>query len=288
MKIDILQPIGYCEGVKRAIEMTKSIKESHPKNNVYVFNMLVHNQIVISKLTELNIITLVGTFEESLKVLKEGDIVIFSAHGHDPKYTDILKEKGIIVFDAVCPKVHRIMEIIQKELLSGHQVIYLGIKNHQEANAALSLGKDVLFFSIKDFDFDFELVKDKEPIIINQTTLNIASLSEIYKFIQSKIPNVRIQNEICPSTRLRQENIMNIKENVDCILIVGDKKSSNTLRLLEIAKTYHPTIESEIISDVTQINIETIKTKKHLVITSGASTPHFIIEEILDSLKNLK
>lgn len=287
MEVTILKPQGYCAGVLNAIKIAFKAKEEHPHEEVYILGMLVHNQKVIDELTSKGITTLYRdnkTDEELLYSLKDGSVIVFSAHGHKHNLDEIAKDKKFIVYDATCPKVLNNLNLIEDEINNNHQVIYIGHKNHPEALAALSINEQVFFYDIKS-EFDYKKVKDKSPLVINQTTLNTKELKEIYIDIIIHKPKARIMDEICAATRLRQEALEKIDDNIDLILIVGDKKSSNTNRLLEIAKSSHPNIPSYLVSDIEEVKQLQIKSN-HVAIASGASTPLNEIDKIKKYLES--
>ena len=289
MKVTILEPQGYCAGVTNAINIALKAKEEHPNNDVYILGMLVHNQKVINELSEKGITTLYRnerSDEELLYSIPDGSIVVFSAHGHKKNLDEISEHKKYIVYDATCPKVLNNLRMISKEIEEGHSVIYIGHKNHPEALAALSISSKVYFYDIKG-EFNYRQVKDKKPLVINQTTLNTKELKELYIDIICHLPKARIMDEICPATRLRQEALVNLDNDVDLILVIGDKNSSNTNRLLEIAKSNHPNIDSYLVSDIDELKELEINKKKHVAIASGASTPKNEIDKIKEYLKSL-
>lgn len=288
VKVEMLYPQGYCAGVKNAIAIAKDTKEKNPTDNVYIVGYLVHNKEVVSYLENLGIITLHepnGNYEEIIKNLPENSIVIFPAHGHDEKYDEIAKNSNVRFYDAVCPKVRQNANIIKKEIGEKHQVIYIGISKHPETSASLSIDKDVILYDIHE-EFDYSLIKDASPLVINQTTLNFEELKKIHSVIKEHILEARIQDEICNSTRMRQERIANLPHDVDLIVIVGDTASSNTNRLLEIARKTQPQAESYLVSNVGQLNTVNVSNKKHIVISSGASTPSDTINMIYEYLVN--
>ena len=290
MKVTILEPQGYCAGVTNAINIALRAKMENKDKPVYILGMLVHNEKVINELTSLGITTLYRdnkSDEELLYSLPDESIVVFSAHGHKKNLDDIAFNKRFKVYDATCPKVQNNLRIISKEIEDGHKVIYIGHKNHPEALAALSISDQVLFYDIKG-EFNYKGVKDKSPLVINQTTLNTKELKELYIDIIVHLPKARIMDEICPATRLRQEALINIDKDVDLILVIGDKNSSNTNRLLEIAKTNHPEIDSYLVSDLDELKKIDINKKKHVAIASGASTPKKEIDKIKEYLELTK
>jgi len=282
MKVTLLEPIGYCAGVANAISMALKVKKEHSNKNVYIFGMLVHNNDVITKLKSSGITTIYPANETALKKIDDGSIVVFTAHGHNVKFDQIALEKKFIVYDAVCSKVKANLTLIKQALEDKHQVIFIGSRNHPETDAALSLGSDVLLY---DIDGPFVLnVQDKSPLVINQTTLNILDLKDAYEAISKMVEHPIFQDEICNVTRQRQKALMILDPTVDSIVIVGDKLSSNSRRLLEIAKAYHPGFPSMLVSSINDIDKESLLYKKHVAIASGTSTPQTTIDMISDYL----
>lgn len=281
MLVEVLQPRGYCAGVNNAIKIALTAKEEHPDKEVYVLGMLVHNDFVVSSLEKKGIHTAANINE-----IPNGEVIIFTAHGHDQKLDNIAEEKQLIIYDAICPKVRSNHLLILKELKDNHQVIFIGLSGHPETIGAISVDTNVLLYDVKQ-GFDYSLLKDESPLVINQTTLNILELKNIHQEILAHVPRARITDEICSSTRRRQEVIKEIQDDVDLIIVVGDQKSSNSNRLLEVARLSHPAILSLMISDAAQLDESLLKNKKHIVISSGASTPDEIIDAIVNKIKSL-
>ena len=280
MKVVILKPKGYCAGVNSAIELAKQVRLDNPNKDVYVLGMLVHNNFVVRELEQCGVRSV-----NDINDVPNGSVLIFSAHGHKEELDLIAKNKNLIVYDSVCPKVLHNLNLIKENLSQGHEIIYIGQENHPEANACLSLSKKVILFH-KNILKNYYLIQDDSPLVINQTTLNILDIKDIHEDILKVFPNARITNEICGSTRLRQEAIKNLSKEVDLIVVVGDVNSSNTRRLLEIAKQCHPEIESIMISCAAQLDTRLLQNKNHIVISSGASTPENIIDEVYELICN--
>ena len=288
MKITLLEPHGYCSGVSRAIKMSLDIKEKHPSLDVYVLGMLVHNEDVVHFLKEHNIISLYDknkSLEELLLEIPENQVVIFTAHGHPLYLDEIAKKKNLIIYDAICPKVQFSQNIIKKEIEDKHQVIFIGYKNHPETEGCLSLDKNVILYDL-GHEFDFSKIKDESPLIINQTTLNFLELKDTHNLILSYLPKARIANEMCPTTRRRQEALSLINEE-EAIIVIGDPKSSNTSRLYELAKSLHPSLEVIKVSHKDELPLDLLRNKKSVAISTGASTPDFITSTIIDELAKL-
>lgn len=280
MKVEILKPNGYCAGVNNAILMAVRARKENPDKGVYVLGMLVHNNFVVKHLEEQNILSV-----KDINDIPDGDVVIFSAHGHKEALDEIAKEKNLIVYDSVCPKVLNNIKLIKENLAEGHQIIYIGQEGHPEAEACLSLSNEVILYN-KNILKNYQLFFDKSPLVINQTTLNILDIKDIHAAILESFPEARLADEICGSTRLRQTAIQNIDEDVDLIVVVGDINSSNTKRLLEISKQCHPDITSVMISESSELDLKLLENKNHIVISSGASTPEEIINAVYNKIVN--
>ncbi len=280
MKVSILQPKGYCAGVARAINIALQARKEHLDKEVSVLGMLVHNHHV-SKLLNDNDIKIV----DSLDDIKDGSVIVFNADGHTSEQLMIANAKKLIIYDAICPKVESNLRKIQAETDNGHQVIYIGQKHHQETQIALALSQDVILYDDKE-GIDYSLLYDESPFVLNQTTLNSVEIINLYSDIVSHFPNARISNEICPTTRKRQEAVQLIRD-VDAIIVVGDQVSSNSKRLFEIAKAFHKDAFVYMVSDVDELPLEELKNKNHIAISSGASTPSDVIDMIYDKLISL-
>lgn len=287
MKVELVSPQGFCAGVMNAIKIAYKAKKENPDHNVYVLGALVHNQTVIDELSNNHIITLEGKDEISLiDQLKKDDVLIFTAHGHNPKLDEIALLKGLKIYDATCPKVKNNMDKIKSEIDAEHQVIYIGQNGHKETNAALSISNNVSFYDTKLL-INYQLITDESPFVINQTTLNFLSLDDIHKDIKKHIPKARIENEICAASRLRQNAILNIAKDTDLIIIVGDKSSSNSVKLFEIAKSNFPDSLVLMVHDLKDLkNNYDFSNKKKAAISSGASTPNYVVNEIFEYLIN--
>lgn len=284
MKIDIIQPSGYCFGVMNAINEAIKIKKNNPFNNVYVLGELVHNEDVISFLNNHDIHTLVvnNNEEEILKNLNTNNILIFSAHGHNEKLDELLKNKKITFFDTTCKNVRKNLDLIKENIDKG--IIYIGKENHAETKAAISISNKVILYDL-DKGLDFSKITFKEPIIINQTTLSFLELSNIHKEILENIPKANIIDEICPVTRIRQENIINLKKDYDLLIIIGSKTSSNTNKLYELALKYHQNKKVLMIGSKKELFKSDLSNYQHVAIFSGTSTPNEIINEVKQYLE---
>ena len=247
MLVKGIVPRGYCKGVVRAIEIAK--KQVHQTTPVYILGMIVHNQYIVNALEDLGIQTIDikgKTRLELLDEINEGKVII-TAHGASQKVFDKAKEKGLEVIDASCLDVIKTHDLIQDKLNEGYEILYIGKKGHPEAEGAISI---------------YDLCEKAKEIL----------------------PFVEIEKETCTATKIRQEAIKNIEDDVDIIFIVGDPHSNNTRKLASIAHDYH-TCDVYMIESIEDLEIEWLKNKRYAAVSSGASTPTYLTNQVIDYLK---
>ena len=282
--VTLLKPIGHCFGVIKAIELAKEISTKYQDKQIYVFGLLVHNEEVTEYLSSLGIKTVDTSIENPLSLLSKftkNDIVIFTAHGHPQEYEEVLNKNGVTFFDAICTKVKECFNQIKQ----AEEVIYIGKAHHPETIAALTMNKNAHLYDINS-GFDYSILKSDHPLVINQTTLSFIELEKIHDEIKAKLPNAVFAEEICNATLLRQKAIDNLDSSVDTLIIVGSKKSSNTMKLFEIAKARHPNKQIIMVNNVDELKGYSLKFT-NAVIASGTSTSIETINEVKEYLNSL-
>ena len=282
--ITLLKPIGHCFGVIKAIEIAKEAKHKHQDKNVYVFGLLVHNEEVVKELDKIGVKTIEfnqDNASEKLKQFDKNDVVIFTAHGHPLEYETILENNGVTFYDATCSRVKACFDIIK----AANEVIYIGKNGHPEAVAALTMNPNAHLYDINS-DFDYDVLKTKDPLVINQTTLSFLELDRIHQEIKNRLPRAVFNEEICNATLLRQEALYKLSDYVDTIIIVGSKKSSNTMKLYEIAKNVHPNKQIVLVNNVDELRDRKLSFKI-AVIASGTSTSIETINKVNNYLKSI-
>ena len=287
MKVTILEPYGYCAGVDLAINLAIKTKQENASNNVVVLGMLVHNSNSLETLEKHGIKTIFkknSSLDELIDEIKEPSIVILTAHGHSKAIEEKLLKNGHKIVDATCPFVKKSMEEIKKEISIENDVFYIGVKNHPEANASLSHGNKVHLIDINNPVIP-EISNDS-PTIISQTTLSEHEVSNIFKEIKNKYKNAKFIKGICNASTLRQNAILSIDKDVDKIYVVGGLNSNNSKTLFNLAKSTYPNISVELIQNADDIKEKDLLGLSHIVISSGASTPKEVIEQIKTKLLN--
>ena len=285
MEIILGKTAGFCYGVKRAVD--GSLTQINENKKVYCLGELVHNKQVVSDLKDKGII-----FIENIDEVKDTNSkVIIRAHGVHKNIYEIAKNKNIELIDYTCPKVLKIHEIVDKYNKDGFYIILTGKESHPEV-IGIKSHADNNFSIINDIDETDKAINDfknsniNKLLIISQTTFNTQKFEIIKNKIIEKIPeniNLVINNTICPATDIRQKETKEMSTNVDKMIIIGGKNSSNTKKLYEIAsKNCKDTIHIEAASELKDISFNNCK---KVGVMAGASTPMNIIDEIIKKLR---
>lgn len=285
MEVKVFEPISFCFGVKRAIELVNKIREEYPYNNIYLFGELIHNKSVMDELALKGIKVIEfskNSAEIQLNTFKAEDIVIFSAHGHDKNYEKILIKNGVKYFDSTCPIVKVNLNRISR---ANGDVIFVGKEGHPETLASLSKGKNVYLYDINS-KFDYSQIKSEQVYVMNQTTLSIFELKRIFKDIKEHFQNAIFTDEICNESRIRQENIASISEDYDLVIVIGDKNSSNTTKLFDIANK-NKNRKNYLVSNLDEVKTIDLSQHKKVALFSGTSCPKYIIDEIYEYLRGI-
>ena len=287
LKILLASPRGFCAGVDRAIEIVKKtlIKFGSP---VYVRHEIVHNTQVVESLKELGAI-----FIEDLDEIKDRTRpVIFSAHGVAKSVPQEAKTKKIFYIDATCPlvtKVHREAEFLNKK---GYKVILIGHKDHPEVLGTMGQLPEGSIKLIETVQHAEQLNTNElnKPIAyVTQTTLSVDDTKDIIEVLKSKFPNIKspVKEDICYATTNRQEAVKKIAPLCDLFFVIGSKNSSNSQRLVEVAKK-SGCINSELITSNEKIPIDLISKSEKIGITSGASAPEKLVQNFITEIKKYR
>ncbi len=290
MKVIELTPRGYCHGVLNAMAMVKKVVKtpSYPRP-IYILGQIVHNQKITDAFKSYGVISLDQKGKTRLELLEqiESGTVIFTAHGISKLVIEKAKEKGLTCLNATCRDVLKVHHAVEDKLKEGYRVIYIGHRNHPEPEAVLDIHPSILFVeNEKDaMLLPNDLVNEK-IFVTNQTTLSKYDIESVLNIIESKYPDYLFDNEICNATLVRQEAVMN-QDMVDLMLVVGDQLSSNSNKLAQVSKK-SKSIPSYLISGIEDINLDWLKDIDSVSVTSGASTPTKVTEEVIQFLKQYK
>ena len=283
IKILLAAPRGFCAGVDRAIEIVKkSINKFGAP--VYVRHEIVHNKHVVESLKKIGAI-----FVENLREIKnKSRPVIFSAHGVPKSVPEEAKSYNMQFIDATCPlvsKVHREAENLNK---MGFHIVLIGHKNHPEVIGTmgqLPKGEIDLIENVKDAE-KYENKNNKKLTFVTQTTLSVDDTKQVIDVLKKKFPDIREpkKEDICYATTNRQSAVKKIAKNCDMFFVIGSKNSSNSQRLVEVA-SQAGCKKSELIHSENELPIDKIKECKTIGISSGASAPEILVQNVIDKIK---
>ena len=283
LNIYLAGPRGFCAGVDRAIEMVKRALKKYGEP-VYVRHEIVHNKFVVENLKSEGAI-----FIEELDEIKDKSRpVIFSAHGVPKSVPETALALNLIYFDATCPlvsKIHKEVEHFDKKNLP---VILIGHRNHPEVIGTMGQTKNPIYLVEKVEDVKkLQLNINEEIAYVTQTTLSVDDTKDIIQEIKKHFKNViePKKNDICYATTNRQEAVKKIASNCDYFLVIGASNSSNSLRLVEVAKNYGSK-KAILVEDVSSLNLNIFENSQNIGITASASSPEVLVEELINKLKN--
>lgn len=270
MEVIKISPRGYCYGVVDAMVLAmQTAKNLDLPRPIYILGMIVHNRHVTDAFEKEEIITLDG--EDRLSILEKVDrgTVIFTAHGVSPEVRKIAKEKGLTVVDATCPDVTRTHDLIREKAAEGYQIIYIGKKNHPEPEGAIGIAPDHVLLIEKEEEIESLQIESDQIVITNQTTMSQWDIRHIMNRLIERYPHAEIHNEICLATQVRQEAVAEQAKEADVVIVVGDPRSNNSNRLVQVSEEIAGT-KAYRVEDVTQIQIDWIKSARKVGVTSGA------------------
>tara|TARA_Y100000590_G_scaffold291212_1_gene327947 strand:+ start:246 stop:1190 length:945 start_codon:yes stop_codon:yes gene_type:complete len=285
LKILLAAPRGFCAGVDRAIEIVKKSLDKYG-SPVYVRHEIVHNKHVVDSLKKIGAI-----FVEELKEIKDKSRpVIFSAHGVPKTVPKEASSLNMTYVDATCPlvsKVHREAENLYKQNI---HVLLIGHKNHPEVIGTMGqLPKNSidLIENISDAK-NYNLKNKNKLAYITQTTLSVDDTKDIINILKIKFPDIHEpkKEDICYATTNRQAAVKKIAKNCDMFFVIGSRNSSNSLRLVEVAKN-NGCEKSELIHSESKVPIDSIANCKTIGISSGASAPEILVKKFINELKKI-
>lgn len=275
MEVTVAKTAGFCFGVKRAVEKVYD-QIGRTEKRIYTYGPIIHNEQVVGDLREKGV-EVIDSLEE-LKTIRNA-VVVIRSHGVGKNVYDILKENGVEIVDATCPYVKKIHRIVEKQSAEGRKVLIIGSEDHPEVQGIKGWGDErtVVIEDMDDF-LKLQLPENEKLCIVSQTTFNYKKFQDIVEKISKTRYDITVLNTICNATQERQVEARQIASQVDVMIVIGGKNSSNTQKLYEICRreckhTYY-------IQTLEDFKPEITGTVRSVGITAGASTPNQIIEEV--------
>ena len=286
MEVKVAKTAGFCFGVQRAVDKVYELIDSC-QDRLFTLGPIIHNEEVVNDLEKKGVRV---ASEEELKTLPKGSTVVIRSHGVGKKVYDQLKEYGLSYVDVTCPFVLKIHRIVEKESKAGSHIVIIGDPDHPEVVGICGwcIGSYTVIRTKQDA-LDFVPPESKNVCIVSQTTFNYNKFKDLVEILREKrddntVLNIlNILNTICNATEERQREAKSIAGEVDTMLVVGGRHSSNTQKLFEICKkecenTYYIQTPVDLDSDMFQCS-------SYVGITAGASTPKKIIEEVQEHVR---
>ncbi len=278
MEVILAKSAGFCFGVKRAVEYAYS-KEG--EKNVYTYGPIIHNKTVTEDLESKGI-----KITDDFDTVNGGELIIRS-HGVPPLVYKELELRGIKYTDCTCPFVKKIHNIVEENYKLGKSIIIIGNKEHPEIigiNGRCN-NSSITINSVEDAK-SVKLVKDKEYALVVQTTFQFDIFNDIISILNGENNNIKIYNTICSATGDRQREAVEISKSVDKMIVLGDKKSSNTKKLFEISKKYCKNVF--LCETICDLQLKNISINDKIGVTAGASTPPEIIKEAVRAMSEIE
>ena len=274
MEVTLAKTAGFCFGVKRAVDKVYELADKEDK--VYTFGPIIHNEEVVRDLESKGVQVLNSSDE--LTEVTDG-IVVIRSHGGPKEVYQLMEEKQIRYADATCPFVRKIHKLVEKHSREGRRIVIVGNDHHPEVEGIKGwcLTPPIVISTIEEA---WNLpISQSEPIcVVSQTTFNYNKFKDIVEILEKKRYDRIVLNTICSATEERQEEAVRLASQVDAMIVIGGKTSSNTQKLFEICSnacenTYY-------IQTLVDLDIKPFQSFRHVGITAGASTPNKIIEEV--------
>lgn len=279
MSVILAETAGFCMGVKRAVDLVLDIAQRKGKRNIYTYGPLIHNPQTVELLRNRGVIPISGIDE--IPDAEQDATLVIRAHGISPEERKKIKEKGVRIIDATCPKVAHVQAIIKKHARKDDAILIIGDEKHPEVMGLMgyAYGKGLIVNSLNDV----ARLPDLERVcVVAQTTQNIDQFNEIVASLRERFAEVVVFDTICESTDKRQSEIKKMAAHADAVVVVGGKNSANTMQLARLSEQAGtPTFHVETADELEMIPIDRYS---RVGVSAGASTPNWIIERVVDHL----
>ena len=271
---------GFCFGVRRAFNL---VENNYPelKKPIQMYGSLVHNEEVINELNKKGVEVV-----HSLNQVKQGTLII-TAHGISPVQRKKLESfSQLDILDTTCPRVTHIHEVVQQFHVEGRKVLIFGDRKHQEVKGIKGVNKDATHVFSGLEGFRKLNIDDEEKVgLVAQTTQNKEKFRKITQEARNRFQDIVIMDTICNTTSWRQQEAKRMASSHDVMIVVGSSTSANTNRLYQVSKKINP--DSFFVGTAKDIRKSWFQNKKKVGITAGASTPEWVIQEVVNTLKNM-
>jgi 4-hydroxy-3-methylbut-2-enyl diphosphate reductase len=278
----VASPRGFCAGVSYAIEIVELVLERYGPP-VYVRHEIVHNRHVVERLRQRG-----ARFVDDLAEVPSGSLLIFSAHGVSPAVREEARGRGLRVIDATCPLVTKVHLEALRYAREGYEILLVGHRGHVEVEGTLGHAPDRMYLIETIEDVETVQVVDPDRVaVVTQTTLSVDDTREILAAIRRRFPASHTpgKEDICYATQNRQTAVKELARSADLVLVIGSATSSNTNRLVEVARNAGS--EARLIEDAGDIDPTWLTGRVHIGVTAGASAPEELVQRTIQRLREL-
>jgi len=284
MEVIKISPRGYCYGVVDALQIVRTVaKDPKVPRPIYIIGQIVHNRHAIEELTNLGVMTLDGANRASILEQVTQGTVIFTAHGVSPLVKRRARERGLNCIDATCPDVTKTHDLVRDLVAKGYYILYIGKKGHPEPEGVLGEVPEHISLIENEADVDalsLTAEQAEKLAISTQTTLSQWDTRRVIQYIKTCYPHAEVHIDICAATQSRQEAVVAQAQGADLTVVVGDPRSNNTNRLVQVSEEMAG-VPAVRIEDLSQLNPEWLRGKKRIAVTAGASTPSQLTREVI-------
>lgn len=273
----LAEPRGFCAGVVRAIDALDRLL-NQVDEPVYVFHEIVHNRYVVDGFRSRG-----AVFIDDISEAPDGSVVVFSAHGVDPVIIKNAERRELKVIDATCPLVTKVHLEARKAAKDGYKILLVGHDGHDEVQGTKGEAPDRT--SVVDSAQDVLAISEPQaPVfVVTQTTLSVEDTLGTIEAIKTRFPDAEIRNDICYATTNRQQAVKEMAERADLVIVVGSTNSSNSVRLVEVAKSMG--VHAYLVDGLSDIDPAWYTDAETVGLTAGASVPDELLDPIIEDLK---
>jgi 4-hydroxy-3-methylbut-2-en-1-yl diphosphate reductase len=288
MEVIKISPRGYCYGVVDALQVVReAAKNPTLPRPIHIIGQIIHNRHAIDELTALGVVTLDGPDRVSILEQVQAGTVIFTAHGVSPQVKRRAEERGLHCIDATCPDVTVTHDLVLDLVAKGYYILYVGKKGHPEPEGVM--GEIPGHVSLVETEADVDALtltpeQEAKIAVSTQTTLSLWDTHRVIQRIKARYPQAEVHVDICRATQTRQEAVAAQAKDADLTVVVGDPRSNNTNRLVQVSQELAG-VPAVRIEDLSQLKSEWLKGKKRVAVTAGASTPSQLTREVIRYLE---
>ncbi|MGD1278023.1 MAG: 4-hydroxy-3-methylbut-2-enyl diphosphate reductase [Tepidisphaeraceae bacterium] len=280
LKIILANPRGFCAGVNMAIETVNQVLALKGPP-VYVYHEIVHNRHVVDGFRVRGV-----TFVDDIREVPEGGLVVYSAHGISPELRRQAKLRRLVEVDATCPLVTKVHMEVLRYVRDGYTILFIGHRQHDEAIGTVGEAPDsIIVIETPEEVQRLNVPNPNRLAYVTQTTLSVSDAQRVIDALKARFPNIRYpaKDDICYATTNRQNAVTLLSPQVDLVLVIGSKNSSNSQRLVE--RSLEAGKPAYLIDDESELQTDWFDNKQAVLVTAGASAPEHLVSDLVDRLK---